>query len=168
MPERPEREGNSDVGAAGASPPKRNWWQMAAIVMAVGIIAAFGVLIFSSSDEGLEGEVWVVDQLIIDGTFKVPISGTILTAVFEDGGVSGVAGCNDYFGGYEEQDDTIEFTEPGLTRAFCGEPAGTMLQEIAYMALLQTADGFERDDKSLTLRDGNDPLIVFSATSSDE
>ncbi len=167
MPDQPEREGTSDVGAAGASPPERNWWQVAAIVMAAGVIVAFGVLAFSSSDEGLEGEVWVVDQLIIDGTFKAPISGTILTAVFEDGVVNGVAGCNDYFGGYEEEDDTIEFTEPGLTRAFCNEPAGTMLQEIAYMALLQTADGFERDGNSLTLRDGNDPLIVFSAAPSD-
>ncbi len=147
------------------------FWKLLSIVVAAsvvaGVVAALVALALVSSDDGLEGEVWVVDQLTIDGTSATPIPGTILTAVFEDGVISGVAGCNDYFGGYVVDGGAIEVTEAGSTRAFCGEPAGTMDQEIAFLGLLQTADGFERDGEVLTLQAGDDPLIIF-ATRGDE
>ncbi len=146
---------------------KKAFWRLLAIVVAVsvvvGVVAALVALVLTSSDDALEGEVWVVDQLTIDGTSAEPIPGTILTAAFEDGVISGVAGCNDYVGGYEVDGNAIEITETGSTRAFCGEPEGTMDQEIAYLGLLQAADGFERDGEGLTLQDGDELLIVFAA-----
>ncbi len=144
---------------------KQDWRRVGAIVVAVGAIAALVALVLRSpdGDDGLEGEVWVVDQLTVDGISEASIPGTILTAVFEDGVVSGVAGCNEYSGGYEVDGDTIDVTEIASTRAFCGEPVGTMDQEITYLGLLQTADGFERDGDGLTLRDGANPLIILAA-----
>ncbi len=146
------------------------FWRLFGIVLAVsvavGVVAALVALALTSSDDddALEGEVWVVDQLIIDGTSAIPISGTVLTAVFEDGVINGVAGCNNYFGGYEVDGDAIEVTETGSTQAFCGEPEGTMDQEIAFLGLLQTADRFERDREALTLLAGDDPLVFFAAS----
>ena len=146
---------------------KQAFWRLLAIVVAVsvvvGVAAALVALALTSSDDALEGEVWVVDQLTIDGASAAPIPGTILTAAFEDGVISGVAGCNDYFGGYVVDGGAIEVTEAGSTRAFCGEPAGTMDQEIAFLGLLQTADGFERNGEVLTLRAGGNSLVIFAA-----
>ncbi len=151
---------------------KQAFWRLLAIVVAVsvvvGVVAALVALVLTSSDDALEGEVWVVDQLTIAGTSVAPIPGTILTAVFEDGVISGVAGCNDYFGGYEVDGDTIAVTETGSTQVFCGEPAGTMDQEIAFLGLLQTADRFERDGAALTLLAGDDPLAIFAASGDQE
>jgi len=147
---------------------KQAFWRLLAVVVAVsvvvGVAAALVALALTSSDDALEGEVWVVDQLTLDGTSATPIPGTILTAAFEDGVISGVAGCNDYFGGYVVDGGAIEVTETGSTRAFCGDPAGTMDQEIAFLGLLQTADRFERSGEVLTLQAGDDPLITFAAS----
>ncbi len=147
---------------------KQAFWRLLAIVVAVsvvvGVVAALVALVLTSSDDALEGEVGVVDQLIIAGTSVAPIPGTILTAVFEDGVISGVAGCNNYFGGYEVDGGAIAVTETGSTQAFCGEPEGTMDQEIAFLGLLPTADRFERDGEALTLVAGDEPLVIFAAS----
>lgn len=161
------RIGKQAKSKEGATVQKKAFWRLLAIVVAisvvVGVAAALGALVLTSSDDALEGEVWVVDQLTITGTSMAPIPGTILTAFFEEGVVSGVAGCNDYFGGYEVDGDTIAVTETGSTRAFCGEPEGTMDQEIAFLGLLEAVDGFEREGDGLILKDGDDPLITFVA-----
>ena len=147
---------------------RQAFWRLLAIVVAISVVvgvaaALITLVVTSSDDDALEGEIWVVDQLTIGGTSAERIPGTILTAVFEDGVISGVAGCNDYLGGYEVDGEAIEVTEVASTRAFCGEPEGTMDQEFAYIELLQTADGFERNGSGLTLKDGDEFIIVFAA-----
>ena len=142
----------------------RDWWSLGATLVAVVAIVGGTAALFLNAPraaDGLEGKVWVVDQLTIGGASQTPIPGTTLTATFKDGVVSGVAGCNDYFGGYEVDDDAVDITEIGSTRAFCGEPEGPMDQEIIFLGLLQTADRFERDGDGLTLRAGDRPLIMF-------
>ncbi len=164
----PKQDETSNGDAAAARGQERNWWKPVAIVLIVGAVVALAAFLLSSSDDdGVEGEVWVVDQLAVGATSKAPIAGTILTAIFEDGVVSGVAGCNDYFGGYEVEDDTIAITESATTRAFCDEPTGVMIQESTFLGLLQDADRYERDGESLTLKDGDRVLIAFVATLSE-
>ena len=71
------------------------------------------------------------------------IAGTSITASFADTTISGFAGCNNYSGTLTPVDD--HFTISGIlsTRMFCGEPAGVMDQEQAYLAALETVGGYQ-------------------------
>jgi heat shock protein HslJ len=140
---------------------EQNWLRIGAIALAVvGFLILIGWALGSSGD--IEGETFVVEELVVDGATTVPIPGTLLTAFFEDGTVSGVAGCNNYFAGYEIDGSSIEIGPAGSTQAFCSEPDGVMDQEFAYLALLQSADHYELDGDRLTLSQGGAPLLVYN------
>jgi heat shock protein HslJ len=114
----------------------------------------------------IEGENWIVEELVIEGTPTAPLSGTELSAFFDDGELGGVAGCNSFFGGYETDADSIAVGPIASTMAFCSAPEGIMEQEFAYLALLGEADAFARDGDSLTLSSGGSVLVTFLAGSS--
>jgi len=59
----------------------------------------------------LECSIWTLTNFIAesDGDVRLPISGTTITARFEDGQISGTAGCNQYSGSYTAT-DTIAST----------------------------------------------------------
>lgn len=140
---------------------EQNWLRIGAIALAVvGFLALIGWALGSSGD--IEGETFVVEELVVDGTATAPLPGTLLTAFFEDGTVNGVAGCNNYFAAYEVDGSSIEIGPAGSTQAFCSEPEGVMEQEFAYLSLLQSADHFERDGDRLTLSQGGNPIIVYN------
>lgn len=90
------------------------------------------------------------------------IIGTEATLVFdEEGGVSGRASCNNFFGDYEADsgDLTISFGLLGATEMFCAEPPGVMDQEAAYLAALQNATMYRTTDpNTLELRDDDGAL----------
>lgn len=71
------------------------------------------------------------------------IAGTSITASFAGDTISGFAGCNNYSGTLTPEDD--HFTVSGIitTRMFCGEPAGVMEQEQAYLAGLEAVGGYQ-------------------------
>lgn len=138
----------------------QNWLKIGAIALAVvGFLAIIGLAI--TSEDSLEGETWVVHELVVDNTATQPLTGTVLTAFFEDGSLTGVAGCNNFFGGYEVDGGSIEIGPLASTKAFCGDPDGVMDQEVAYLALLQMADNYERDDDQLTLSQGGNVLTTY-------
>lgn len=133
-------------------------------VIALAAVGFGALLFFALSNRGgdLEGRTWSVSELTSDGNTVAPLEGTELTALFEDGTVSGAAGCNTYFASYTTDGDTIEIGPAGSTLIFCEEPAGAMDQEQAYLALLQSADSFEVDGDTLTLSSGGSASLVFS------
>ena len=140
----------------------QNWLRIGVIALAVvGLLFLIGVAI--GSGDGVEGETWVAQEMMIDGTPVQPISGTVLTATFEDGSLNGVAGCNNYFTGYQTDGNSIEIGPIASTQVFCAEPEGTMDQEFAYLGLLQTANEYERDGDRLTLQRDGTALITYSA-----
>ncbi|HSN78540.1 MAG TPA: META domain-containing protein, partial [Anaerolineae bacterium] len=89
------------------------------------------------------------------------ISGTILTATFqEDGAVFGSAGCNNFSGGYTVDSDQIAIGPLAMTMMFCVEPEGVMDQEMAFGAALESAATYSIQGDQLELRTADGALAV--------
>jgi heat shock protein HslJ len=85
------------------------------------------------------------------GGFVSVLSGTEITAVFDDGQVAGSAGCNDYTALYAVEGNAITFGPAATTRKMCSEPEGIMEQESAYLAALESVTTFQIEGDELTL-----------------
>ncbi|GMR01874.1 MAG: hypothetical protein BMS9Abin20_0196 [Acidimicrobiia bacterium] len=92
---------------------QQDWLKIGAIALAVvGFVAIIGLSI--SAGDSFEGETWVADELVVGNVATQPLAGTVLTASFDGGSLSGVAGCNDYFAGYEVDRDRSDRIYPGI------------------------------------------------------
>ena len=139
-----------------------NWLKYGAIgLFAVGFLAIIGLSI--ASGDSFEDEAWVVSEADTGSGAVQPLAGTVLTAIFDDGSLSGTSGCNSYFTSYATDGDSIGVGPIGSTMAFCNEPEGVMDQESAYLSLLEKADRYERDDDTLTLLQDDTVLIIYNA-----
>jgi heat shock protein HslJ len=69
------------------------------------------------------------------------LDGTTITLTIDSLGVSGSAGCNNYFSGYAYAENTISFAALGATRMACDPPI--MEQESAYLRALGSTETFE-------------------------
>jgi putative lipoprotein len=89
----------------------------------------------------------------------VPDSGA--TILFdEDQGVSGSTGCNNFFGIYSTDGDTIDFSGVGATEAFCEDTAD---QEVWIFAALTEAATYTVGSETLELFDeGGSRLLTAS------
>jgi heat shock protein HslJ len=136
---------------------EHNWLKYGAIALAaIGGIAL--IVIALTSGGSLEGPVWTVDHLTVDGTETHPVEGSSLTATFDNGTVSGLAGCNSFTGGYTTDGDSIEIGPLASTLVFCD---GLMDQEAAYLGLLQSAETYSVDGDSLTLATAGSTVLSF-------
>lgn len=89
------------------------------------------------------------------------ISGTLLTATFqEDGTVFGSGGCNNFTGGYAVDGDAIQIGPLAMTMMFCAEPEGVMEQEMAFGAALESAATFSIQGDMLELRTADGALAA--------
>jgi len=141
---------------------EENWLKYGAIALAaVGFLAIIGLS--AVSDDSLENEVWVASETYTGSGASQPLPGTVLTAIFDDGSLTGTSGCNSYFASYTLDGDAIGVGPIGSTRAFCSDPDGVMDQESDYLALLELANRYERDDDTLTLLQDDTALIVYYA-----
>jgi heat shock protein HslJ len=92
-----------------------------------------------------------------------PLAGTQLTAKFTGGNMSGSAGCNTYNAGYTLDGDSLSVGDSASTMMFCGEPEGTMDQESAYLAALQSAGSFKLGTGQLQiLNDQGQEVVDFA------
>lgn len=137
---------------------EHHWLKYGAIALAaVGMIA---LIIYALNSPGsLEGPTWSVSHLTVDGTETHPIDGSTLTATFESGSVSGVAGCNSYTGAFSTDGDSIEIGPLASTLVFCD---GLMDQEAAFLGLLQTAETYSVDGDTLTLETAGSTVLEFT------
>jgi heat shock protein HslJ len=104
---------------------------------------------------------WQATAILQGDAVKSTLAGTKITALFaEDGRLSGSAGCNNYTGTYTTDRSAIEIAQPGATKKACGEPAGVMEQEAAYLAALPKAARFEVDGDSLQLLTARGTIVV--------
>ncbi len=91
------------------------------------------------------------------------IEGTEINVLFgEDGELSGSAGCNQFIGSYTVDGNTIQIGQLGSTMRFCAEPEGTMEQEQAFLAALQSAATFRIEADNLELRTADDAMAVMA------
>ncbi len=85
-----------------------------------------------------------------------------ITAEFDsaEGTVNGSAGCNNYFGSYEVDGETITFDPLGSTMMACPEPEGIMDQETAYLAALGSAVTYHIEGDRLEMRNADGALVL--------
>jgi len=110
------------------------------------------------------GTTWSLDLYkAADGTMTAVLPTTPVTVLFENGNLTGSAGCNSYFGSYTmEGVNGITIGPLGSTLMFCGDP-GVMEQETAYLTLLQSSASYTVSGAQLTLSDaGGMPILVYS------
>jgi heat shock protein HslJ len=117
------------------------------ILVLVTILSACGGS--SSSDAvSIEGTKW---ELIYYRKSTVA-EGIVITAAFEDGQITGSAGCNSYFGSYEIDGNKISIDQLANTEMFCMDPEGVMDFETMYLDWL-------RDAQTISISDGQ--VMIF-------
>lgn len=100
----------------------------------------------------LENTLWLLDSYNNGrGGVVSLLAGSEITAIFAEGKLSGMAGCNNYFADYQVDEQAISIGPAASTRKFCGEPEGIMDQENAYLAALGTATSHEIKADNLKL-----------------
>lgn len=131
-------------------------------ILGLGVIGALLLIAFALGSSGeLEGRNWVVDELSIGGSPTPPAEGATITALFEDGVVSGISGCNSYSGGYETDGGSISFGPIATTLMAC---EGTLLdQEQLYLSLLAESDSYVVEGDTLTLRSSGTVLVSYTS-----
>ncbi len=145
---------------------EQEWIKYGVIGLAIaGLLVIVGFAL--SIGDGIDESSWVVEELVIDGTVTAVVDGTSLTAIFESGTVGGSAGCNGYNAAYEADGDSITIGPAISTLIFCEQPDGTMDQEAAYLNLLQSADSFNIDGATLTLKSGGSLVVRYAALQAD-
>ena len=114
----------------------------------------------------LETTTWnLISYMDTNGKMTDVIQDSDVTAVFSNGGISGNAGCNSYFGDYEITGSEITIGPVGSTLMYC-ESTGLMEQEFAYIADLGSAESYSITGSMLILADeAGNPVLVYSGIS---
>ncbi len=130
-------------------------------VIGVAVIAGFLLIAAAlNTSDGLDGSSWSVEELVVDGSLTAPLENSVITAQFQDGSVSGIASCNNYFGSYATDGDKIAFGPLGTTLMACIPELAP--QETAYLESLGIADRYSVDGDTLELRSGDTVLVRYS------
>jgi heat shock protein HslJ len=122
------------------------------ILCLVILACTAGCLAPSSPPEELTGHSWRLisyttgNELVDTG----PLT-TITLKFGEDLGISGNAGCNDYFGDYKPDGGLIAIRVQGATEKYCPAPEGVMDTEQSYFLLLENTTRYSIDQDELTL-----------------
>jgi len=142
------------------------------------ILTARGeVLVFEPLPEdanaSLERSTWVLTAFIEEktaGGMDIPLlmptnllAETAITATFEDGTVSGSAGCNTYFADYARDGSFLTCETPAATEMACRGPAGIMEQELSYLGFLEDVTVYCIYGSHLWLETGDGRALVFTA-----
>lgn len=118
-----------------------------------------------TKEEGGEFEdmKWTLESYGEIGNTKAILTGTEITAIFksDEHQVSGSAGCNSYFGGYQVDGKELTIQQVGSTEMYCMDPEGVMNQESEYLKLLIKAESYEVDGMKLKINSG-DSILVFN------
>ena len=114
------------------------------------------------TDISLGGNRWTLTSFIVEDDVRSPISGTTITASFEDGKISGTAGCNHYFGSYTIVNGII-IEDLAATEMACLEPVGIMQQETQYLDILRDVTTYTIEEKQLTLSAEDGRALVYQA-----
>jgi heat shock protein HslJ len=107
----------------------------------------------------LEGA-WRLDSYSHNGFLTPVADGTLITAEFDRGTISGHASCNDYTGPYLAGEYTIHIGPVAMTRMACERDV--MEQEHAYLDALESAATWSVQATTLTLaQEGGLPVAIF-------
>jgi heat shock protein HslJ len=118
------------------------------------LVASDHVEVTFSGEYTLEGTTWLLDKTI---------AGSEITAEFDNGQVSGSAGCNSYQGTYRSTRaagrNTIEFSPLATTRMMCDQPL--MDQEGLYLTALESATEYTIEGFALSIEYPGGTLLFY-------
>ena len=92
-----------------------------------------------------------------------PIEGTMITAEFKEGIISGTAGCNHYTATYNPDGDAVTVGAIAVTEMACMEPEGVMEQEMVYLGYLSQARDWSIDGDTLMISCPDHEKLTFKA-----
>jgi heat shock protein HslJ len=105
----------------------------------------------------LEGTSWLLTAFNLNN----PIEGSQVTMTFNEGLVTGNAGCNSYSSAYQVDGETIAFGPIVQTEMACMEPTGVMEQERDFLEILGAAQSIELADGLLTIVAENGQTLTY-------
>ena len=112
----------------------------------------------SKRDPGLVGMKWILES--VDGQKEeMKVAGNEIIMQFNDGEkrVTGMAGCNRFFGGYEADGNKLKFSHMGATRMTCPDQE----TETGFFRILENTDAFRIRDRQLSLLQKGKVLALF-------
>ena len=110
-------------------------------------------------DTDLVGTSWNVTAVNNQtGGVQSVVAGSDPTLVFDDESVvTGTTGCNNFFGEYATDGESIEFSQLAMTEIFCEDTAD---QEVWMLAALEGATTYRTDSQSLELFDAEGSRLL--------
>ena len=124
------------------------------------------------ANASLEGITWTLTGFIKAKTAedittpmllpRIPLPETEITTTFEDGAVSGSAGCNTYQAAYAF-DASLTIETLAVTEMAYLDPTGVMEQEQRYLSFLQDVTVYHIYGGQLWLETGDGHALVFAA-----
>ncbi len=119
---------------------------------------------FAGRSADLENITWILESYGEQGNLQAVLEGTEITAIFDgvEGRVTGSAGANHYFGGYQISENELSIQEIAHTEMYRLDPEGVMEQEQAYLGTLQAAESYEINAGELRITAGSQ-LLIFTA-----
>ena len=136
-------------------------WRAGVLVTVLGLVGcSSGDGTTPTAAVSLVGPNWSLTSL----GGKSVLEGTKLTAAFSnEGGVSGSAGCNSYFGRARVEAGSLSVGPLGSTLMACGRD-GVMEQERLYLASLQAATSYTiRGDELRLGPSAGEVTLVFAS-----
>lgn len=108
----------------------------------------------------LEGTTWkLIAYIDANGQLTIPVRDVDATVMFQDGQLSGNTGCNNYFGSYTVDGNTLTIAEPlGSTMMACPDPL--MAQEQAVLTNLASAASYQLVANQLQIFDANGQVVL--------
>jgi heat shock protein HslJ len=115
------------------------------------------------SPRALAGSNWSLASMYSGTSVSSVITGSAITAAMgPDGSLTGSAGCNRYFGTYNQSGTEFSISSVGSTKMMCHDP-GIMNQESAYLGVLPAVRTFTLEENTLILAGRDDvPLLAFT------
>lgn len=116
----------------------------------------------TTAESTLEGTLWVLQSYVdTEGNTAEVLPDTHITAEFQEGKLAGSAGCNQYFGAYQQDGSTLTVAVGGTTMMAC--PEQTMAQEQAYLSALGSSATFETSDDQLQIANTKGEVVLTYA-----
>ena len=135
------------------------------ILTARGEVLLFGQLP-EAADASLEGT-WAFTAFVEEMSTpalipSAQLAETEITATFEDGTVSGSAGCNTYSAAYTLDESLLSIETPAATEMGCLSPEGVMDQEGRYLSALSAVTAYQICGSQFWLETGDGRGLVFT------
>jgi heat shock protein HslJ len=135
--------------------------QLTWLVALTALMALALVACRPASTPAVEGRTWVLQSIEQQDLLE----GTEITAVFDAAKkqVTGSAGCNTYFGGYELEGGRVVIGPLAHTEMACMSPEGVMDQEQRYLGVLGAAETAEISGGELRITCSGGRTLLFKA-----